>query len=120
MAISRVPGEIGTTEYIFLSLYKLKTLSDEETQQWFKSWREVKNNLPDGIRIVSEATSVFGTDYTGFTVFEGPLEKFDELVKILEEKTLGLVQKSLTIIGTHGSNLPTAEFERILEGRPVD
>ncbi|MFW9957350.1 MAG: hypothetical protein ACFFCT_04700 [Candidatus Odinarchaeota archaeon] len=120
MVSSRVPGEIGATEYIYLSLYRLKTLTNDEKHQWFKSWREIKNNLPKGIKIVTEATSAFGTDYTGFTVYEGPLDKFEELVATLEKYTQGLIEKSLTIIGTRGFSLPTAEFQQILEGRPVD
>jgi hypothetical protein len=120
MASSRVPGEIGVTEYIYLSLYRLKPLTNDEKHQWFKSWREIRNNLPNGIKIVTEATSAFGTEYTGFTVYEGPLDMFDELVATLEEHTQGLIEKSLTIIGTRGFSLPTAEFQKILEGRPVD
>lgn len=120
MASSRVPGDIGATEYIYLSLYRLKTLTDDEKHQWFKSWREIRDNLPKGIEIVTEATSAFGTEYTGFTVYEGPLDKFEELVKTLEKYTQGLIEKSLTIIGTRGFSLPTAEFQKILDGRPVD
>ncbi len=120
MASSRVPGEIGATEYIYLSLYRLKTLTNEEKHQWFKSWREIRNNLPKGIKIVTEATSAFGTEYTGFTVYEGPLDKFEELVSTLDEYTQGLIEKSLTIIGTRGFSLPTAEFQKIIDGRPVD
>jgi hypothetical protein len=120
MSASRIPGEIGATEYIYLSLYKLKSLTDTEKHQWFKSWREIRNNLPSGIKIVTEATSAFGTEYTGFIVYEGPLDKFETLIETLEEQTQGLVEKSLTIIGTRGFSLPTAEFHKILEGRPVD
>ncbi|MFW9961044.1 MAG: hypothetical protein ACFFDV_08495 [Candidatus Thorarchaeota archaeon] len=120
MASSRVPGEIGATEYIYLSLYRLKTLTNDEKHQWFKSWREIRDNLPKGIKIITEASSAFGTDYTGFTVYEGPLDKFEELVETLEVYTQGLIEKSLTIIGTRGFSLPTAEFQKILDGRPVD
>lgn len=120
MASSRISGEIGSTDYIYLSLYRLKTLTNEEKHEWFRSWREIRDHLPDGIKIVTEATSIFGTDYTGFTVYEGPIDKFEALVEILEEHTLGLVNKSLTIVGTRGFSLPTGEFQNILEGRPVD
>jgi hypothetical protein len=120
MASSRVPGEIGAAEYVYLSLYRLKTLTNDEKHQWFKSWREIRNHLPKGIRIVTEATSAFGTEYTGFTVYEGPLDKFEALVEMLEDYTRGLIEKSLTIIGTTGFTLPTAEFQKILDRRPVD
>jgi len=120
MASSRIPGDIGTTEFVYLSLYRLRILEDEDKKEWFKSWREIRSHLPKGMRIVTEATSAFGTEYTGFTVYEGPLEKFKELVDKIEEHSKGFVEKSLTIIGTKGFSLPTAEFQKILEGRPVD
>ena len=120
MASSRIPGDIGTTEFVYLSLYRLRVLDDEDKKKWFKSWREIRSHLPKGMKIVTEATSAFGTEYTGFTVYEGPLEKFKELVDKIEENSQGFVEKSLTIIGTKGLSLPTAEFQKILEGRPVD
>ena len=120
MASSRIPGDIGTSEFVYLSLYRLRVLDDEDKKRWFKSWREIRSHLPKGMKIVTEATSAFGTEYTGFTVYEGPLEKFKELVDKIEEYSKGFVEKSLTIIGTKGLSLPTAEFQKILEGRPVD
>ncbi len=117
---SRIPGEIGVTDYIYLTLYRLKTLSDEEKREWFSSWSKIRNNLPKGMKIITEASSAFGTEYTGFTVYEGPMDKFEELIEILEEHTQGFLEKSLTIIGTQGFSLPTADFQKILEGRPVD
>ena len=120
MATGRIPSEIGSTDYIFLTLYRLKTMTDEEKHEWFGSWRKIRSNLPEGIKIITEAASAFGTEYTGFTVYEGPLDKFDELVEILEEYTQGFLEKSLTIIGTQGFSLPTADFQKIIDGRPVD
>jgi hypothetical protein len=120
MASSRIPGDIGTTEFVYLSLYRLRVLEDEDKKKWFKSWREIRSHLPKGMKIVTEATSAFGTEYTGFTVYEGPLEKFKDLVDKIEEYSHGFVEKSLTIIGTKGLSLPTSEFQKILEGRPVD
>ena len=120
MASSRIPGDIGTSEFVYLSLYRLRVLDDEDKKRWFKSWREIRSHLPKGMKIVTEATSAFRTEYTGFTVYEGPLEKFKELVDKIEEYSKGFVEKSLTIIGTKGLSLPTAEFQKILEGRPVD
>jgi len=103
-----------------LTLYRLKTMSDKEKHEWFGAWRKIKTHLPSGIKIIIEATSAFGTDYTGFTVYEGPLEKFKELINILEEHTSGFLEKSLTIIGTQGFSLPIAEFQKIIDSRPVD
>jgi hypothetical protein len=120
MSASRIPGEIGATEFVYLTLYRLKTLSDDEKHEWFKAWRDVRRALPDGIKIVTEASSAFGTEFTGFTVYEGPLDKFEALVEMLEEHSQGYVEKTLTIIGTRGFSLPTAEFQKIIEGRPVD
>lgn len=120
MVTSKIPSEIGSTKYVYLTLYRLKTMSDEEKHEWFGSWRKIRRNLPKGMKIVTEASSAFGTEYTGFTVYEGPLEKFEELIEILEEHTRGFLEKSLTIIGTQGFSLPTAEFQKIIDSRPVD
>ena len=120
MAGSKIPGDIGSAAFVYLTLYRLRVLEDEEKKQWFKSWREVKSRLPEGMKIVTEATSAFGTEFTGFTVYEGPLEKFQELVDIIEEHSRGFVEKSLTIIGTKGLSLPIADFQKIIDGRPVD
>ncbi len=120
MASGRVPGEIGVTEFVYLTLYRLRVLDDEEKKRWFRSWREIRNQLPKGMKIVTEATSAFGTEYTGFTIYEGPLDKFKELVDVIEKYSKSFVEKSLTIIGAKGLSLPTAEFQKILEGRPVD
>ena len=120
MVTSKIPSEIGTTEYVYLTLYRLKTLTDEEKHKWFGTWRKIKSNLPKGMKIITEASSAFGTEYTGFTVYEGPLETFEELMDILEEHTQEFLEKSLTIIGSTGFSLPTADFQKILDGRPVD
>jgi hypothetical protein len=111
MASSKIPGDIGVTEFVYLSLYRLRVLDDDEKKQWFKAWRE---------KIIAEATSAFGTEYTGFTVYEGPLEKFKQLVDMIEDHSRGFVEKSLTIIGTKGLSLPIADFQKIIDGRPVD
>ncbi len=120
MVAGKLPSEIGSTEYVYLTLYRLKTLTDEEKHEWFESWHKIRDNLPEGITIIAEATSAFGTEYTGFTVYDGPLEKFEELVDILEEHTSNFLEKSLTIIGTRGFSLPTADFQKIIDSRPVD
>ena len=120
MVAGRIPSEIGATEFVYLILYRLKNLTDEEKHQWFNSWHKIRNSLPPGIKIVTEATSAFGTEYTGFTVYEGPLDKFEELVGTLEDYSSGFVERSLTFIGTRGFSLPTAEFQKILDSRPVD
>jgi hypothetical protein len=120
MSASRIPGDIGATEFVYLILYRLKMLSDEEKHEWFKSWRDIRRRLPDGMKIVTEASSAFGTEFTGFTVYEGPMDKFEELIEILDEHSQEYVEKTLTIIGTRGFSLPTSEFQKILDGRPVD
>ncbi len=120
MAGSRIPGDIGSTDFVYLSLYRLRIMDDEDKKKWFHSWREIRGQLPKGMKIVTEATCAFGTEYTGFTIYEGPLEKFQELVDTIETFSSGFIEKSLTIIGTKGLSLPTAEFQKILDGRPVD
>lgn len=120
MASGKIPSEIGAVEFIYLIFYRLKTLTDEEKHQWFQLWHKIRDNLPHGIKIVIEATTAFGTEYNGFTVYDGPLDKFEELVETLQEYSGSFIEKTLTIIGTHGLSLPTAEFQKILESRPID
>ncbi|MFW9892995.1 MAG: hypothetical protein ACFFFO_12370 [Candidatus Thorarchaeota archaeon] len=95
-------------------------MSDEEKKEWFKTWNYIKTQLPRGMEVITEATSAFGTEFTGFTVYEGPLDKFDELSETIENHAQGFIEKSLTIIGTKGLSLPIAEFRKIIDGRPVD
>jgi len=120
MVTNKIPEEIGSSDYVYLTLYRLKTLTDEEKHEWFGSWRRIRDHLPEGIKIITEASSAFGTEYTGFIVYEGPLDRFEKLVDILEDHSRMFLEKSLTIIGTQGFSLPTAEFQKILDGRPVD
>lgn len=120
MSSSRLPRDVGGSDFVFLVLYRLRTLSDEEKRAWFKEWAVIRSHLPSGLRIVTEGYGAFGTPYTGFTVYEGPVDKFDELVDILEERTAAFIEKSLTIIGTKGYTLPTSKFQSILDARPID
>ncbi|TFF96265.1 hypothetical protein EU546_01780 [Candidatus Thorarchaeota archaeon] len=101
-------------------MYRLRTLTDEEKRQWYRDWAEIKSHLPSGLKIVTEGYGAFGTPYTGFTVYEGPVGKFDELVDILEERTSLFIEKTLTIVGTKGYTLPTSKFQSILDTRPID
>ncbi|MBD3407643.1 MAG: hypothetical protein GF411_16115 [Candidatus Lokiarchaeota archaeon] len=110
----------GTTEFVYLQLYRLRTMTDEEKHQWFKDWAEIRKNLPKGVKIVTEAGNAFGTPFTGFTVYEGPLEKFEELTEILQKKSGHIVERSMTIMGTKGFTLPSASIEKILSTRPID
>ncbi len=95
-------------------------MSDDEKHEWFKEWAIIRKRLPKGIKIVTEAGSAFGTEFTGFTVFEGPFEHYEHLVEILEEKSGLLFEKTRTIIGTKGLVDTPSEFQKILEQRPID
>ena len=120
MAARRLPTEIGKTEFVYLVLYRLRTMSDEEKRFWFKRWAEIRKSIPPEIKVITEAGNAFGTEFTGFTVFEGPLDKFEVLYDILEEQASPLVERTKTIIGTKGMITPTSDFERILQSRPID
>jgi hypothetical protein len=120
MGAGKIPEERGSPEFVYLSLYKLKTLTDDEKKDWFKRWADIRNRLPQGIKIVTEAGNAFGTEYTGFTVYEGPINKFEELMSILRRFTGDVVEKSRTIIGTKGLALTTDKFQKIMERRPID
>ncbi len=120
MSSSRLPSELGKTEFVYLMLYRLRTMSDDEKRDWFKKWAQIRKTIPKEIRVITEAGNAFGTDFTGFTVFEGPLDKFEKLYDILDRETGPLVEKTRTIIGTKGAISPTSDFERILRSRPID
>ena len=120
MGNGKVPEERGSMDFVYLSLYRLRPLSDEEKKEWFRRWAEIKAKLPKDIKIVTEAGHAFGTEFTGFTVYEGPLHSFEELMSLLQRETGDIVDKSKTIIGTKGISLPTAKFQKILDSRPID
>lgn len=120
MVGSKLPTELGKTEFVYLQLYRLRTLSDEEKHEWLKEWASIKQSLPKEIKVIVEAGNAFGTDFTGFTVYEGPIESFQKLVETLEKRTTHVVEKSLTIIGTKGYALPIEQFQKILDKRPID
>jgi len=120
MGAGKIPEERGSPEFVYLSFYRLKTMSDDEKKDWFRRWAEIRGKLPQGIRIVTEAGHAFGTEYTGFTVYEGPIDKFEELMSILRRQTGDVVEKTRTIIGTKGLALPIDKFQKILEKRPID
>lgn len=120
MVSSKIPKELGRTELVYLQLYRLRTMTDEEKLEWLKTWADIKKKLPAEIKVIVEAGNAFGTEFTGFAVYEGPFEKFQELAEMLEEMTAHVVEKSLTIIGTKGYALPIDKVQKILDTRPVD
>ncbi len=115
-----VPDEFSETEFVYIVMYRLRTLSEEEKKNWLQQWTKIRKELPQHIKIVTEAGHAFGTDFTGFTVFEGPFSKFEEMVAVLERHTSGLIEKTLTILGTKGLIAPTSLLERIMHDRPID
>ncbi|UCE11148.1 MAG: hypothetical protein JSW61_04205 [Candidatus Thorarchaeota archaeon] len=95
-------------------------MTDEESRDWLKRWAEIRKSLPKGIKIVAEAGNAFGTEFTGFTIFEGPFAKFEELHSNLELYSSHLVEKTRTIIGTKGIGAPKSQLQKILRDRPID
>jgi hypothetical protein len=120
MSGSRLPHDFGESNLVFIVFYRLRTLTNEEKKQWFRDWADIRSHLPSGLKILTDGYGAFGTPYTGFTVYEGSLAKFDELADILEERTSQFIEKTRTIIGTKGYTLPTSEFQSILNTRPID
>ncbi|MGV9170483.1 MAG: hypothetical protein ACOC38_11155 [Promethearchaeia archaeon] len=120
MSTEKPSSATGSREYVYLTLYRLKDLKDKEKRDWFEKWSEIRNSLPEGIRIVTEAGNAFGTDFTGFTVFEGPFEAFGQLMSTLERYAGALVEKTYTIIGTKGLFDPYYGIKQIMEKRPID
>lgn len=120
MAASPTVGEISELEFVYIVMFRLRSMTDEEKKDWIKKWAVARTKLPKGIKIVSEAGNAFGTDFTGFTVFEGPFSKFEELVDILELQSEGYIDKTKTIIGTKGLFQTSSEVKRIVSVRPID
>ena len=83
MVSSKLPTALGKTEFVYLQLYRLRTLSDEEKHEWLKEWASIKQGLPPEIKVVVEAGNAFGTEFTGFTVYEGPIDYFQQLTEII-------------------------------------
>ncbi|MHA1637564.1 MAG: hypothetical protein ACTSUB_06060 [Candidatus Thorarchaeota archaeon] len=120
MAASPVIRGKSQLELVYIILYRLRVMEKEDKHYWIKKWAEIKQNLPKGIKIITEAGNAFGTEFTGFTVFEGPFDKFEKLVSILEEHSGDLFEKTKTVIGTKGLVLPSSQVQKILKRRPID
>ena len=120
MGGARIPDGVGDVDLVYVVFYRLRTLTEEEKRVWSKEWTDIKHHLPDGLGIVIEGFGAFGTPYTGFTVYEGPMEKFREHIDDLAERSAPYVEKTLTVIGTKGFNLPISGMREIVERRPVD
>ncbi|MGY5875968.1 MAG: hypothetical protein RTU30_09495 [Candidatus Thorarchaeota archaeon] len=120
MSSRRMKGEPGKTELVYLVLYRLRTMTDDEKRQWFKEWIEIRKMLPKEMRIITEVGNAFGTEFTGFIIFEGPLDKFEVLNSLIDRHAGHMLERTKTIIGTKGIVIPTGDIKRILERRPID
>lgn len=120
MSGSRLPDGVSGSDYVYIVLYRLRILDDEEKKDWIRQWAAIRKDLPKGIHLVTEAGHAFGTDFTGFSVFEGPFDKFDDLMSILDLHTRHLIEKTKTIIGTKGLSAPSSQLRKIMKARPID
>jgi hypothetical protein len=120
MTTSGLASDTGHTEFIYLILWKLRTLSDEEKKLWFSQWAKIQRRVPKGLRVLADTNLAFGTDFTGFTVFEGPLDLFEQFATIMDEHSTHVVEKTLTIIGVKGPMRNISEIRKVLESRPID
>ena len=113
-------SSVGGMSLVFIQFYKLRTLTEEEKRSWFTDWAEIKDQLPKDLRFITESPHAFGTDFTGFTVLEGSFDDYQKFVEIMDQRSSHVVEKTKTIIGTKDLLVPTGEFQRILESRPID
>jgi hypothetical protein len=120
MSTSGFPSDTGHTELIYLILWKLRTLTDEEKKLWFGQWVEIQRRVPKGLRVLADTNLAFGTEYTGFTVLEGPLDLFEQFATIMDENATHVVEKTWTIIGVKGPMASISEIRKVLESRPID
>ncbi|MHA1908740.1 MAG: hypothetical protein ACW98Y_15680 [Candidatus Thorarchaeota archaeon] len=120
MTASSIVGDVSKLEFVYIVMFRLRSMSEEDKKDWIKKWAVARKKLPKGIKIITEAGNAFGTDFTGFTVFEGPFSKFEELIDILELQSEGYIEKTKTIIGTKGLFESSSEVQRIVSTRPID
>ena len=120
MAAPGTRSDVGTLEFVYIVFYRLRTLTKEEKEQWFSEWAEIKKQLPQELMCIADTAHAFGTEFTGFTVLEGPLEQFRQFTEIMEKSSAHVVEKTRTIIGTKGPMVPISEFKKILETHPID
>ena len=95
-------------------------MSQEEKLAWTKQWAEMKAALPKGIRVLAESDNAFSTAFSGFTVYEGSLDQWEKTMKHILQSAGHVLEASMTVMGTKGTALPTAELKSIVEARPVD
>ncbi len=115
-----IPEQLTGLRLVYIVFYRLRTLTPDEKDTWFREWARIKKDLPKGLSIITEGFGAFGTSYTGFTIYEGPMESFRQHIETLERVSSHFVEKTETIIGTKGFNLPLDGMIDILEHRPVD
>jgi hypothetical protein len=120
MTSGGLSSDAGHTEFIYLILWKLRTLSDDEKKRWFGQWAEIQHRIPKGLRVLADTNLAFGTDFTGFTVVQGPLDLFEQFANIMDESSTHVIEKTRTIIGVKGPMVNISEIRRVLESRPID
>ncbi|TFG11972.1 hypothetical protein EU537_10875 [Candidatus Thorarchaeota archaeon] len=120
MALDSRKQDTHGREFVYVIMYRLRAMSNDEKRDWLQKWASIRKQLPDDIRILTEAGNAFGTDFTGFTIFEGPFDKFQDLTDLLELHSGNLVEKTKTIIGTKGLVEPKSDLLDIIMHRPVD
>ena len=120
MAASDLPFDTGHIEYIYLILWKLRTLNEEEKKRWFGEWAEIQRRVSKGLRVLADTNHAFGTEFTGFTVLEGPLDLFEQFATIMDERSTHVIEKTWTIIGIKGPLVSISEIRKVLESRPID
>jgi hypothetical protein len=120
MAANPTRGEVSELEFVYIVMFRLRSMTEEDKHDWIKKWAVARTKLPKGIKIITEAGNAFGTDFTGFTVFEGPFSQFEQLVDILELQSEGYIESTKTILGTKGLFETASEINRIVSKRPID
>jgi len=87
--------------YTIIVFYRLKGLTKEEEEKARREWDEIKGEFAKfGVRLASNNSHAFGTDWNGFLVFEA--ESFDNYVRFwkwFKDKVRWYIQKTSTIIG---------------------
>ena len=87
--------------YTIIIFYKFKELSPSQEGKARKEWDEIKSQLPEKIRFVSNNSHAFGTAWSGFLIVESEdFESYVQFWKWFKDRIRWYVAETQTIIGT--------------------
>ena len=87
--------------YTIVVFYRYKKLSEEEERRVAEEWKRLKEEFGRfGVRLLSNNSHAFGTDWNGFLVLEA--EDFDDYVKFwrwFKDRVRWYIEATQTVVG---------------------